>query len=296
MRILDVRSFGLVASVVLLGCGAQEAEEEGGYDPRVITIQVDHDVVGEEAFGCQRFNRPELAGKKIRGFHWKPPEDTSIQLHHAVTFGLFNLAPNNNEECDGDSEVSHQIHVYTVGGDLFELPPGTAYQLPNDLDRIDIDTHVLRLVKGPPQTATLTLDLADEPVENTISTFKVKLPVPTIPPHETVTTVRLCRIEGTARLVGVWPHMHTVGKEFRGAVIRATGERETFIHLDPWNFTNQITHPIDVEVHAGDKIETMCVWSNPTAETIFGGSRTDQEMCQQMLFAYPPEAAHCTIE
>jgi hypothetical protein len=38
MRILDVRSFGLVAPVVLVGCGAEE-----GYDPRVITIQVDHD-------------------------------------------------------------------------------------------------------------------------------------------------------------------------------------------------------------------------------------------------------------
>jgi hypothetical protein len=283
-------AIGIGAAIALCGC----VEEE--LPPNVLRFEVDHPL-GQEGFFCFRYERPEFAGKNLRGFRWQPPEDTSLQLHHAVLYALFGVRPEDeSSRCGLSNGVGTQVHAWAPGGDLFAFPPGVAYQLPANLDRFDIDAHVLRLAEGPAQTAQVTLDITDEPAEHTVGLFKGAAPVPTLPPHETTTSVMLCRMEDTAHVVGVWPHMHVAGIEFRGDLIRANGERETLVHLDPWDWHNQRIHPLDVEFRPGDKIETTCVWANPTPEPILPGGLTTEEMCEQTFFAYPPEAARCKLE
>jgi hypothetical protein len=283
-------------AAALFACGCEQAGEQAEeYNPNVLRFGVDYHV-GEEAFFCHRFERPELAGKSLRGFHWKPPADANVQLHHAVLYTLFGLGPDDKGTCSATAEVSNAIHAYAPGGDAFEMPPGVGLLLPPDLNRIDVDTHVLRLAPGPAQSAEVTLDIFDEPAEHVAGQFKGSAKVPVIPPHETVQAVGHCRIEAASRVVGVWPHMHVAAIEFRGDVIRATGERETLIHLDPWDWHNQRIHPLDAELRPGDRIETTCVWANPTPDPIVGGNLTSEEMCEQTYIAYPAEAARCTPE
>ena len=280
---------GIGAAIGLCGCGEE-------YDPKVLRFDIDQPL-GQEGFYCFRYERPELAGKTLRGFRWQPPEDTSLQLHHAVLYVLFGLAPDDEESrCGQNLDVASQLHAWAPGGDVFAFPPGVGYQLPENLNRLDIDVHVLRLAEGPEQTARVTLDITDEPATHTAGLFKGTARVPSIPPHETTTSVGLCRMEETVHVIGVWPHMHVAGKEFRGDLIRANGERETLVHLDPWDWHNQKIHPLDLELRPGDKIETTCVWGNPTPEPILPGGLTTEEMCEQTFFAYPREAARCIRE
>jgi hypothetical protein len=96
------------------------------------------------------------------------------------------------------------------------------------------------------------------------------------------------------RAIAAWPHMHLIGKEFRGEVIKPSGDRSVAVLMKPWDFHDQRILPLDLPLFPGDDLETTCVWENPTAEPVFSGHLTSNEMCVLTYFAWPAEAARCT--
>jgi hypothetical protein len=183
--------------------------------------------------------------------------------------------------------------VWVPGVEQFELPPDVGIQVPPDTDRFVLSVHTLRIAEGPPQYAKMILDFYDTPPPQLAARLAMWVNVPTIEAHATATATHVCTVAEPMHAIGVWPHMHKAGKEFRGEIIRPNGERETTVHLSPWNFNEQLIHPIALDIAAGDKIETRCVWENTTPNPIKGGPLSSDEMCEQTLIAWPAEAVKC---
>ncbi len=85
--------------------------------------------------------------------------------------------------------------------------------------------------------------------------------------------------------------MHLAGQEFHGAVLRQDGTTMPLIDVVPWDFYRQLTYTVDVDVSAGDQIQTQCIWFNQTDNYIFGGPLTTDEMCNQALLVWPASSA-----
>jgi hypothetical protein len=50
---------------------------------------------------------------------------------------------------------------------------------------------------------------------------------------------------------------------------------------------------VEVDIAAGDVIETSCTWTNPTPEVVVGGLMTTDEMCTQGIIWWPADAPYC---
>jgi hypothetical protein len=294
MKQLCSLSYLLVAA--LTGCGTGDGSHTSEIVDEEASFQFEIDLpnAGDEGFFCFGFDGEELAGRSVRGFRWEPPEAAAIQLHHAILFAIRGPHPDGPTVCKENPPNALGLHVWAPGGDQFELPPDVGLHLPRDTQRFAVQAHMLRVAAGPPATGRVTMLLHDREPEHTAFQFQIGPFVPTIPPFETKSSTSLCRVEKPMRAVGAWPHMHLIGKEFRGEVIRPSGERSIVVLQKPWNFEDQRIVPLDLQLSPGDDLETTCVWENPTPEPVISGHLTTNEMCVLTYFAWPPEAAYCT--
>jgi hypothetical protein len=89
-------------------------------------------------------------------------------------------------------------------------------------------------------------------------------------------------------VLGVFPHMHTLGSRFHASVQDVDGA-ETCLVEGPYDFDNQLTYQFATAVPLGpdDVLEYTCEWNNSSSNpeitgepvpTSFG-ERTDEEMC-----------------
>ena len=105
-------------------------------------------------------------------------------------------------------------------------------------------------------------------------------------------------------IVGVLPHMHTLGTEIRVDIERTTGEEECLINIPEWDFNWQQTYMFEadsyVNISFGDIHRLLCVYDNSAANqpTVNGekldprlvtwGEGTLDEMCLNYLVARLP--------
>lgn len=101
---------------------------------------------------------------------------------------------------------------------------------------------------------------------------------------------------GTLNVVGVFPHMHLLGRAF--SMEAGPDDAETcLVEADPWDFHNQVAVLFDepLPVAAGDRIRVACTWDNsatspyqfndPPQDIGFGEDSTD-EMCFAFTYGY----------
>ncbi len=86
--------------------------------------------------------------------------------------------------------------------------------------------------------------------------------------------------------------MHMTGKSFRASVSHQD-VIASILEVPRWDFTHQLTYPLDEDLAAHDVIEPTCVWENPTADYVLPGIFTTNEMCTFGLIGWPAEAAGC---
>jgi hypothetical protein len=125
--------------------------------------------------------------------------------------------------------------------------------------------------------------------------FALGAPVPAIRPHTRETSSARCRFGSPVHLLYSWPHMHRVGKEFHSALLRGS-ERISVLDVSSWDFTRQLTYTTELDVEAGDEIETTCTWQNDGDAYVLPGLFSDNEMCTYGLTAWPADAAYCNPE
>ena len=102
---------------------------------------------------------------------------------------------------------------------------------------------------------------------------------------------------GAVTIVGVFPHMHTLGTGFDFEVIRPDASETCVVEMNDWDFHNQqavrLVEP--VEVAGGDIVRVSCQWDNsannpdqtasPPADVYFGEG-TGDEMCYAFTYGY----------
>jgi hypothetical protein len=95
---------------------------------------------------------------------------------------------------------------------------------------------------------------------------------------------------GPSQVFGSWLHAHELGKslwteQFRdGALLGELGRH------DPYAFDAQRVEPLDGELRPGDGLTTHCIFDSTDRDVwTIGGGDTDQEMCLNYLWIYPPQ-------
>jgi hypothetical protein len=245
-----------------------------------------------EAYVCLTTPIRDAGNAQIQRVAWFPPA-SRIALHHASLYAATGSLPDGPLPCDPLPELVATLGIYTPGSDPLTLPPDVAVELPEETSHLYFSAHIVRLEPGPVAATRVELGLVDEPALHAAQWVDIFAEVPPIPPHEQRTSVGSCRFLNDAHAVTVWGHMHRAGRRFVGTLVRADGARETLLEIPRWDFDHQPVYPIDVRIEAGDTVETRCEWSNDGDRLIESGSFTDDEMCNQGLFVWPPEGTHC---
>jgi hypothetical protein len=281
------------------GAPSTRASPESSLDfacdaPVVLEIQPSVEPGVDEAYLCFGFDVGLLEGRSLRGIRWTPPKAGGIVLHHASLIATAEQYPDGPQPCGAMPADAVGLHVWAPGGTPLDLGADVGLVLPQDVRRLIVEAHVLRTSDAPPQPARAELCVHTTDPPQHAAWLGVQAPVPAIRPHYRETATGSCDLDAAFEIISCWPHMHRIGKEFHGAVLRADGSRTPLIDLTTWDFDAQRTYPLSVPVIAGDAIETQCIWENPTDEYVLPGRYTSNEMCNLGILGIPAEAVHCT--
>ncbi len=86
-------------------------------------------------------------------------------------------------------------------------------------------------------------------------------------------------------IVSSSPHLHQRGRRLTTKIHRVDGTTDILIDV-PFDWDNQIIHPTPATIYPGDWLETTCYYENDGGIATFG-VRTEDEMCQNYILAYP---------
>lgn len=108
-----------------------------------------------------------------------------------------------------------------------------------------------------------------------------------------------CRPQGSVgeiHLLSVAPHMHTFGIRSTWTVNRANGQQVDLLDV-PFRFQEQRSYALpadgssaDVVLRPGDTLTTTCTFENTSDRVVPASDRTEDEMCQPTVLAWPAGA------
>lgn len=247
-----------------------------------------------EAYGCVAFDSSDLRGP-LRNLTWDLGSMNGVVLHHATLYTTAELRPRDVLfECDPMPLDALAVHVGVPGSESFALPADTGLVLRSDTRSLIVELHMYRSGQSS-GVASLSICTATTPPEQLAGRFALGAPVPALRPRHVEASSARCRLPFDLDLLYSWPHMHRRGSEFHAALLR-NDERLPILDLDEWDFTRQLTYPLEVHARAGDLIETTCVWQNDTDAYVLPGLFSKDEMCTHGLTGVPAEAAYCDPE
>jgi hypothetical protein len=246
---------------------------------------------GAEQYVCFGFAADALGGDDLGAIAYLAPPGP-VTLHHVSLYGVPVAFAAGPVECQAMPADAVPMNVWAPGGDDLVLADDLALVVPAGTASLVVQVHALRTADGAAQEAAVVLTPRRDAARRA-GWLPLRVPVPAIRPHLREEAAATCAFDAPLTVVSTWPHMHQVGAEFHGTVVRAGGAREALVDVAPWQFEAQRAYPVDVALAAGDAIETRCVWQNDGDETILPGPGIADEMCGQSIIAWPAEAARC---
>jgi hypothetical protein len=239
-----------------------------------------------EGYSCF-YETLDLGSRTIAAIRWHDPTTGPIRLHHA-TLQVTAEAPTLGAapSCEPMPADVISLHVHAPGGTALELPPDVGLLLPPAARYFRIEAHALRTGPGAAEPARVEICTHRANAPKLAGWLGLEAPVPAIRPHTTETSTGRCELSSAFHLLSAWPHMHLTGKEFHAAVVRGNVSTP-LLDVPSWDFTHQLTYPLDVDLAAHDVIAPTCVWENPTADYVLPGIYTTNEMCTFGLIGWP---------
>jgi hypothetical protein len=247
----------------------------------------------QEAYICFGFDATSHRQAPLAGLRWAPPERGPVTLHHASLLATAEDYPDGPIPCEAMPADAVGLHIWAPGGDSLELPKGVGLKLPASVRRLIVEAHVFRFAAGRASAARAELYTHDRTPQHLAGWLSVQAPVPALRPRTVERSNGRCTLASSFTVLSSWPHMHFLGKEFHGALVRHDGARVPLIDLPSWDFDAQRTYPLDLRLEPGDALETTCVWENPTNDYVLPGPLTTNEMCNQGFIGWPEDAARC---
>lgn len=243
-----------------------------------------------EGFKCIRVKIP--SDTYISAFRVKTPPGTH---HSLLTISTTTTSPIGSYECDATNTDMNMLFAGGIGTDDLVFPAGVAIKLPANT-YINLNLHVANYTDQamsctPPacssgiQIKTLTAaEVMHEAEAVFLGSFNI-----TIPPMSVDHMVaNSCSVPATWTLLDLWPHMHEYATRQRVKVRRAANSQVQTLLDQPYTYTEQKNYPMtNAVILPNDELQIECLYTNPTANTIYYGEIASQEMCFAGFYKYP---------
>lgn len=247
-------------------------------------------------YRCFAVDPGDMAGKYITAM--APVIDQASLVHHVVLFTVEKTAldpmyvRDDGWDCidgQGANALSGMIAAWAPGMLPIEFPGNHGMKVPED-SWIVMQMHYF-------YSGTDTVGLADQsgyafhieegpvpqvymaPIEN--HRFVIPAGDPAYSATESFVNEYL-----PLYVLGVFPHMHTLGTGFHARTVAGDGS-ETCLVEGTYDFNNQMTYQFTEPAlfDMGDELQFTCQWNNENGDaSVRYGERTDEEMC--FFFAY----------
>jgi mono/diheme cytochrome c family protein len=227
---------------------------------------------------------------------WGPIIGDARVVHHWILYSVKGTSP----RCDQSKRF---LFGWAPGGRPGTLPPDVGHELPNPDERLLLEIHY-----NNPRGITGILDKTGvalcttktpRPQEAGVITLgSVGIRIPAGARDFTVTgtcgPLQTGQLSAPLHILASSPHMHLLGTTFKTTQRAGTQPPATLVDLDKWDFNDQIAYTHDPQaaiIHAGDTLTTTCTYTNPGAQDVRFGEKTENEMCFNFVRVYPIAAA-----
>jgi len=275
----------LVVLVCLFGCSTSEA-------PPTLTFTFPVDAPSNsEIYTCYAFDAGSLDNRWVRSIQWTAPSAGDVIMHHAILFAVSNWSQGAVSTCWAMPSPATGLQVWVPGSDSLVLPDDMGLELPPNTSSLVVQVHAIRVADGPATQGSVTVNTTSVLPNRVAAWLTMSAPIPALRPHMTDSSTASCVAAGSFNVIRDWAHMHLAGYEFQGSVLHQNGGVDPLVDVVPWDFYRQLTYTVDVNVSAGDQVQTTCIWHNNTDNYIFAGPLTTDEMCNQALLVWPAASA-----
>lgn len=215
--------------------------------------------------------------------------DVAEVIHHVVLYADPNKqSPDGPFNCGGTPPNATFMYAWAPGGQDLQFPPSYGYPV-QDGDVVILQMHYNNGMLEPGLVDDTGVDLyVTDPQPNEIGMVATGKLGFQIPPFEEATIASQCVPKHDITIVASMPHMHEIGKSFQHTVIRGNGDVETIVEVENWSFGDQPFYWTPTVVTTEDRMITSCTFQNDNAFTVTFGDDTEDEMCFNFFYHYPP--------
>lgn len=258
-------------------------------------------------YRCFRLDLNNTSAVYITGL--EPLIDNPRIVHHVVLFDAPANAGSDEVEdptagfaCGGFGEQGWDfVAGWAPGGGPIALPEGMGIKMGRDAHLV-LQMHYYASgpdAYGATDQSGYGLKLADDVDEQVyvypIGTYDFTIPAGDATAHSDLIFPWAADYPAVD-ILGVFPHMHQLGSGFDMTIAHADATQDCLVHMDDWNFHNQITalYTETAPLRAGDVVSMQCRWDNsaanpaqtsdPPIDVSFGEGSND-EMCFGFTYA-----------
>jgi hypothetical protein len=216
-----------------------------------------------------------------------PRVDNKAVLHHLLLFQTDTSVSPQPTPCEGFGSAAWRLFGgWAPGGSNIELPPAAGVRESGTTHWV-VQVH-LNNAKGlsnQKDTSGFDFCTTDKLRPNDAEVMAFGSINFQIPPHATRDLACEWTSPANVHVFSMWPHMHKLGKAMSSAIVR--GGAAPFVDVKSDDFSAQASYPTNLDIKAGDTIQTHCAWNNTTDQIVTWGERTGDEMCFDFAFYYP---------
>ncbi len=271
----------VLLSLLAVACGSEDAPtDETTANWQLLTSlswQLDP---GREYSTCLRTS----VERDLSLAHFEPisPRGT----HHSVLAVGERSAPDGQFGCDG-LESRTLLFGAGVGPNALILPHGVAMHIRAG-QQLVLGLHLFNTtaatLRGTSGVRALVVEASPSHVNAeaiSVGTRDLRLPG-----GQSTVTKAFCTLTRESTVFALHPHMHALGTHAR--VVVHSGGSERVIHDEPFDFAEQLIHPIEpLRLLPGDRIEIECTHRNTGTSLVEYGESSSAEMCAVGVYRYP---------
>jgi hypothetical protein len=222
-----------------------------------------------------------------------PLIDDSRVLHHWLLFASDQEeAPSGSHaRCNGIHPNAYIMAAWAPGTPALVLPPDVGMELPSGpTAQFILETHYNNIARiaGAVDKSGVKVCATAKPKKDLAAIHWLGSELIRLAPKAAGSASATCTPSGSdpIHLLGVMPHMHTLGVHTKMTILRKNGTTEP-MHDGVFEFKNQTWYQKNIVLQPGDKVQSTCSYMNTTGATVTLGESTGDEMCYLFTLAYP---------
>jgi hypothetical protein len=223
-----------------------------------------------------------------------PLLDDTRALHHWLLFAAPNEAEapsGTHRRCDGIHPGAYLMAAWLPGTPELVMPPDVGMEMPSGQGaQFILENHYNNIarIQNASDKSGVKVCTTQQPKALRAAIHWLGSERIALEPNQPGAAQATCTPGGQQpiHILGVIPHMHTLGRRATMTILRANGSSE-MMHDGPFEFENQAFYPKSLVLNPGDSVRTRCEYMNDTPGRVSLGERTSDEMCYMFTLAYP---------